>query len=99
IGTLVSAAVLAPLNIAGSLAGPLTQVRHGDQLYRGTPDGETYLSKDEGQTWPLHTSFDSDLSVLHLWVNLWGQLQAGLGIAGNSFELALAKEDRIWRTL
>ena len=99
IGTVVSAAVLVPLNIAGSLAGPLTEVRHGDQLYRGTLSGEIYVSKDEGQTWTLHTSFGSGLSVLHLWVNLWGQLQARLGIAGHSFELALAKEARIWRTI
>jgi hypothetical protein len=75
------------------------EVRHGDQLYRGTPDGEIYFSKDEGQTWALHTSFGSNLSVLGLWVNIWGQLQAQLGIAGHSFELALANEDRTWRTI
>jgi len=98
VGAVASAAVLVPLNLAGSLAGPLTEVRHGDYLYRGTSDGEIYVSEDAGQTWTLHTSFGSDLSVLQLWVNLWGQLQARLGIGGHSFELALAKEGRIWRT-
>ena len=99
VGAVLSAAVLVPLNVAGSLAGSLTEVRHGDRLYRGTSEGELYMSEDEGQTWNLHTSFGSGLSVEHLWVNFWGQLQARLGIAGHSFELSLAKEGKIWRTM
>ena len=99
VGVVLSAAVLVPLNVAGSLAGSLTEVRHGDQLYRGTPQGEIFVSEDEGQTWKLHTSFGSGLSVQHLRVNFWGQLQARLGIAGHSFELSLAKEGKIWRTM
>ena len=99
VGVVLSAAVLAPLNVAGSLAGCLTEVRHGDQLYRGAPGGEIYVSEDEGQTWKLHTSFGPSLSVQHLWVNFWGQLQARLGIAGHSFDLSLAKDGKIWRTM
>jgi hypothetical protein len=98
-GAVFSAAVLVPLNVAGSLAGSPAEVRYADQLYRGTSDGEIYVSEDEGQTWKLHTSFGADLSVLHLWVNFWGQLQARLGIAGHSFDLSLAKDGRIWRTM
>lgn len=98
VGTVISAAVLVPLNAASSLASPPLEVRHGDQLYRGTSDGKIYVSEDVGQTWKLHTNFGSSLSILHLWVNLWGQLQTQLGIAGHSFELVLAQEGRIWRT-
>ena len=96
---MLSTVMLVPLNIAGSLAGRLTEVRHGDQLYRGTSDGKIYVSVDAGQTWTLHTNFGPGLSIQHLWVNLWGQLQAQLGIAGHSFELALAKDNKIWRTV
>ena len=99
VGAIVSAAVLAPLNVAGSLASHPLEVRHGDQLYRGTSDGKIYVSEDAGQTWKLHTSFGSSLSILHLWVNLWGHLQARLGLGGHSFELTLAREGRIWRTI
>lgn len=99
VGLVVSATVLAPLNVTGSLAGPLTEVRYGDQLYRGTSDGKIYVSEDAGQAWTLHTSFGPDLSIQHLWVNLWGQLQTRLGIAGHSFELELAKDNKLWRTV
>lgn len=98
VSAVVSAAVLVPLQAASHLATRFVEVRHGDQLYRGAPDGQIHVSDDAGQTWRLHTDFGSDLSIQHLGVNLWGQLQAQLGIAGHSFDLIFVKEASVWRT-
>ncbi len=99
---LFSTALLMQIHPVGKAASfvhhPIEVAAHGKH-YRGTPDGKIFVSADAGKNWQLHTNFGSELPILDLWTNLWGQMHAQLGFAGHRFELTLAKDGRTWRTM
>src|SRR5689334_6096020 len=95
---LLSTALFVQVHPLGKVASLHTEVESQGKLYRGTSDGKIHVSGDAGKSWQLHTNFGHEFSVLDLRTNFWGQVQAQLGFAGHSFELALAEEGKIWRT-
>jgi hypothetical protein len=98
LGGLFSAAVLTRLpSLAQAIAAPV-EVEANGKLFRATPEGKIYVSRDGGQNWQLHTNFGAHVSVLDLRTNFWGQLQTQLGTAGHSFELVLAQTGKGWKT-
>ena len=99
VGTVLLAAFLVPLHATSSRASPPLEARSGDKLYRGTSDGKIYVSANQGKHWQLHTNFGSAFSIFDLAADYKEQVHAQLGFAGYSFELALAQEGNIWRTV
>ena len=96
---LLSAAVLLPFNsLTKAVSTPDNVEVHG-RLFRATSDGKIFFSEDAGKTWQMHTNFGSDFSVVHLGLNFWGQLEAQLGFAGRSFEVALGRNGKAWKTV
>ena len=96
---LLSAALFVQFHPLGKVTSLPALVESQGKYYRSTSDGKIHVSTDSGKSWQLHTNFGSDFSIQHLWVDLWGQVQAQLGFAGHSFELTLAREGKIWRTM
>ena len=94
---LLSAAVFIQFNALANTAS--FPVEAQGKLFRSTSDGKIYMSGDAGKSWQLHTNFGSEISILELRTNFWGQVQTQLGIAGHSFKLALAHEGKIWKTV
>lgn len=98
IGGVLSAAVFVPVgSLAKRLSLPVEVEAHG-KLFRGTPDGKIYVSRDAGKNWQLHTNFGSDFSIEGLSVNFWGQVRAQLSFANYSFDLLLAQSGNTWKT-
>jgi hypothetical protein len=98
VGGVLSTAALVAINPVGSLARLPVEIRQQGKVYRGTPDGRFYVSSDDGKSWKLHTNFGVEFSFLALNAYHSG-LQAQLEFKGNTFELALGKQDNIWRTV
>jgi hypothetical protein len=96
---LLSAAALMPFNSLAKAVSSPAEVDVQGRLYRGTSDGKIFISPDAGKTWQLHTNFGSDFSIVHLGLNFWGELEAQLGFAGNSFEVALGKNGKAWKAM
>ena len=99
LGGLFSTALFVQFNLLGKLAvHPLEVESHGN-LYRGTSDGKILISADLGETWQLHTNFGPEFSILRLATDLLGQVHAQLEFAGHPFELALAANSKMWKTM
>ena len=102
---LLSAAALVPFNSINSLdslekaVSVPTEVEVQGRLFRGTSDGKIFMSADAGKSWQMHTNFGSDFSIVHLGLNFWGQLEAQLGFAGHSFEVALGRNGKAWKAM
>lgn len=96
---ILSTATFVAFTAAGSVAHLPIEIQSGDKLYRGTFDGKFLISEDGGKNWQLHTNFGYDLPILNLRSDLSGRVHAQLGFAGHSFELALTKDSKIWKTV
>lgn len=96
---LVSAALFMQINSMGKMTSNPMEVESHGMLYRGIADGKVIFSADQGETWQLHTNFGSEFSIMNLGKDFWGQVCTRLGFAGNSFELVLEKNSKIWRTI
>ena len=96
---LFSAAVFIPLNSLTKEFSFPVEVEAQGNLFRGTTDGKILISADAGKTWQLHTNFGSNFSIMNLGMNLWGQVEAQLGFADHSFEVALAKNGVAWKAV
>lgn len=96
---LFSAAVLIPLNSLAKAISLPVEVEAQGNLFRGTADGKIFISADAGKTWQLHTNFGSNFSIVNLGLNLWGQVEAQLGFADHSFQVALAKNGIAWKAV
>ena len=68
------------------------------KLYRGTPDGKIYISNDAGRTWLLHTNLGSNYSILRFFAGAGGQVTTQVGFREYSFDLALSKNGKAWKT-
>ncbi len=90
VGTLLPAVEVAARSVETELRG---------RFYRGTPDGKIYVSEDAGRSWTLHSKFGSNLSVRQLYVDFRKRLVAVLDCEGHDFQIALAAESPIWRTV
>jgi hypothetical protein len=95
---LLSAAVFIRFNSLGKAFTLPVEVQSQGKLFRGTPDGKIYVSANEGQSWQLHTNFGREIAILSLAINHKEQIQAQLGFANHTFELALAHNRQAWRT-
>jgi len=74
------------------------EISTGGTVYRGTPSGEIYASKDSGQTWLLHTRLGSEYSILGFSEDRSKGIHAQVGFIGRSFELVLSKDRKYWLT-
>jgi len=75
------------------------EIATGGTVYRGTPSGEIFASKDSGQTWLLHTRLGSEYSILRFSEDGSQRIHAQVGFKGRSFELVLAKDSKHWMTV
>jgi hypothetical protein len=96
---LLSAVVFIQFNPLGKAVSLPVEVESQSKLYRGTPDGQLYISANAGRNWQLHTNFGPAFSIVGLRASLRGQVHAQLGFEGHSFELALAQNGKTWRTV
>jgi len=99
LGGLFSAAAMLRFNSLAKAVSFPVEVEAQGKLFRTTSEGKIYVSADAGKSWQMHTNFGADISILDLRTNFWGQLQTQLGVAGYSFELALAAEGKSWRAI
>jgi uncharacterized protein (DUF1501 family) len=101
IGGLVSTALLfqiSPAVKAASAGLPAEAMMQG-LIYRGTKDGNIYVSRDSGKTWQLQTSFGKQYAVRSFYVDLRNNLVAVMDYLGHTFRLVLSKKDAMWRTM
>jgi len=96
---LLSASLFIQINPLGKMVSRPIEVESQGKLYRGTSDGKIYVSANAGKSWQLHTNFGSAFSIFSLTTDYREQVQAQLGFEGHSFELALAQNGAIWRTV
>jgi len=68
------------------------------KLYRGTHDGQVYVSADGGKSWQLQSNFGPGYSVLNLLVGRDKQLYAQIGFERVNFHLVLTKNGNAWAT-
>lgn len=99
LGSLFSLSMLMPLNtLSRQLGMPVEAQAHG-LSYRGTRDGDVYVSKDAGLTWQLHTRFGSGFSIVDLKAGAREQLLARIEYVGHDFGLSLAPNSHTWMTM
>lgn len=67
------------------------------KLYRGDR-GRIYSSRDGGASWQLHTYLGPDYSVKRLAKDRRDVVATTVGYRGREFRLALADDERTWRT-
>lgn len=81
-------------------ASPLTAAAAslGGKLYRGDRRGRIYASRDRGASWQLHTYLGPTYSVKRMAKDRRGGVAATVGYRGREFRLALATDERSWRT-
>lgn len=66
------------------------------KIFKGTPEGDVFVSEDAGRTWKLHARFGSDCPILDLYVDHNGQVALQAGYKLYSFRLFLAKNGKDW---
>ena len=96
---LLSAVLFVQINPLGKATFLPAEVQSQKKLYRGTSDGKIYVSANQGKHWQLHTNFGSEFSIFDLAMGYKEQVHAQLGFAAYSFELALAQDGKMWRTI
>ncbi len=99
LGSLLSLALVAPINPLSKLSGFAVETEAQGLLYRGTHDGEVYVSKDAGGTWQLHTRFGADCAITRLSVGAGQRVVARIEYLGHPFYLSLGPDTRAWRTM
>ena len=99
ISGLFSATVLMQFNsLEKEFSLPVETEAQG-KLFRGTSNGRIYVSTNGGRDWELHSNFGAEISVYGLASKHSDQVHAQLGFANHSFELALAPNGKLWRTV
>jgi hypothetical protein len=70
-----------------------------DVLFRGTYNGEIHTSHNAGQSWQLHTRLGTEYAVTDLFLDWSQHIHAQVVFAGRSFDLVLAEDKKLWRTV
>ena len=97
---MMSAFVFVSLSPANMFAQPPAQTDAaavGSKLYRGTRDGNIYVSQNGGKSWKLHTGFGPNCPILGISVAANGQPVASVGFKQHSFRMVLSKDGKVWR--
>jgi hypothetical protein len=95
---LFSAALFVQFHPLGKMRLPVEAEAHGT-LYRGTHDGNIYISEDAGGSWRLHSGFGSQYSIAHLSINAQEQVIALVDYLGDTFLLVLTQNGKAWRAI
>jgi hypothetical protein len=66
------------------------------RVYRGTDDGEIYVSEDQRSTWTRHINLGSQYLVSRLFSGQNDELQAEVDFQGHAFQLKLAANGKDW---
>jgi hypothetical protein len=66
------------------------------RVYRGTDDGEIYVSEDQRSTWTRHINLGSQYLVSKLFSNSNDELQVEVDFEGYAFQLKLAPNGKDW---
>ena len=95
----ISASVftLLSLNPITALAQQPVEAAAFGKTYRGTRDGNIYVSSNRGKSWKLHSGFGKSYTILGISTGRDGQLHAQLGFKGHSFRITLSKDGKTWR--
>lgn len=96
---LVSAVLLVQVHLLRTAVSLPVEVESQGKTYRAGSDGKIYVSANQGKNWQLHTNFGSEFSIFDLATDPKEQVHAQLGFVGYSFELALAQDGKLWRTV
>ena len=69
------------------------------KLYKGDRRGRIYTSRDDGSSWQLHTYLGPDYAVTRMGKDRRGDVATAVAYRGREFRLALAADERSWRTV
>jgi len=95
---LALASVFLQTSSLGKMARVPVEVESQGKTYRGTVDGDIYVSEDLGRTWNLHTRFGPQYSITRLSKDANGQIVTMIEYLGYRFQLTLSKTNKYWRT-
>ena len=98
-GALLSLAFFLPSSPLERLAVKPIEFSAGRKTYRGTADGDIYVSADAGQSWILHYRLGPGYSIRNIFSGLNGQVYLTAGYKMHSFNLSLSKDERYWKTV
>jgi len=99
LGGLFSALFFLQLGPLGKIPSVFNQVEAHGCIFRGTAEGQIYVSEDQGKTWRLHTRFDPELSITQLTVDSQERVVASLEYRGHDFRLSLSNPKDNWKTV
>jgi hypothetical protein len=94
IGAISSALLFLP---AWQLLKRITvEEEYNGRVYRGTEDGEIYVSEDQRSTWTRHINLGAQYLVSKLFSNSNDELEAEVDFEGYAFQLKLAPNGKDW---
>lgn len=65
-------------------------------IYRGTSDGEIYVSEDQRSTWNRHINLGPQFQVSKIFSNTNDNLHARVDFQGHDFDLVLSADGKKW---
>jgi hypothetical protein len=69
------------------------------RFFRGTHDGDIYVSSDQKQTWEKQAGFSSQYSIRKMFTDDNGQLNAEMEFQNMHFNLVLSEDQTVWRVV
>jgi hypothetical protein len=66
------------------------------KIFKGTSEGDVFVSEDGGGTWKLHTRFGPECPILDIYADHNGQVALQAGYKLYSFRLFLASNGKDW---
>jgi hypothetical protein len=97
-GALLSMAFFLPSSPIKGFFNKSIEHSTGGKTYRGTADGEVYVSADAGRSWQLHYRLGPEYSILNIFSGRNGNVYLTVGYKTYSFHLNLSQDGKYWKS-